>query len=210
MDNLIFKLPKYPFDYLLLTDLLKGYSYPRNKINSLLKKGIIIRVKKGLYLLSPEFGGVADQYMLANLIYGPSYISLDSALSFWSLIPERVETITSISNKRNKYFKTPVGNFSYQYSNDKIFYKGITIQENSNSGYLIASKEKALCDKIVSMKEIETINDMDTYLKDDLRIDFNELSGLDMDLLSDIANVYSSNSVEILNRWYIENFNRKV
>ena len=210
MDNLIFKLPKYPFDYLLLTDLLKAYSYPRNKINSLLKKRIIIRVKKGLYLLSPEFGGVTDQFMLANLIYGPSYISLDSALSFWNLIPERVETITSVTNKRNKYFKTPVGNFSYQYINDKIFYKGVMIQEKSNSGYLIASKEKALCDKIASVKGIETINDMDNYLKDDLRIDFNELDALDMDLLWDIANVYSSNSPGIFKRWYIENFSRKV
>jgi len=129
MDNLIFKLPKHPFDYLLLTDLLKAYSYPRNKINSLLKKRIIIRVKKGLYLLSSEFGGVVDQNMLANLIYGPSYISLDYALSFRGLIPERVDVVTSMTNKRNKSFKTPVGRFTYSYINENIFYKGVIVQD---------------------------------------------------------------------------------
>ena len=67
-----------------------------------------------------------------------------------------------------------------------------------------------MCDKIAFVKGIETIDDMELYLKYDLRIDFNELSGLDMDLLSDIANAYSSEPVEIFNRWYIEDFNRKV
>lgn len=206
MNNLIFQLPKHPFDYLLLSDLLKSYSYPRNKINSLIKKGVIIRIKKGLYVLSPEFGGNIDYCILANLIYGPSYISLDFALSFWNLIPERVETVTCITNRRNKSFTTPVGKFTYKYINDTIFYKGIIVQENSNGSYMIASKEKALCDKIALLKKIK-VGDMYIYLKDDLRIDFDELNGLDLNLLSDIITIYSSGPVEIFVNWYIENFN---
>jgi len=210
MDKIITKLPRYPFDYLFLTDLLKNYSYPRNKINSLIRTGIIIRIKKGLYVFSPEYGGVVDHYMLANLIYGPSYISLDFALSFWGLIPERVETITSISNKRNKLFKTPVGKFTYKYINDNIFYKGIMIQANSNGSYMIATREKALCDSIALLKDIKKTVDMDIYLKEDLRIDFTGLNGLDINLLSDIAGAYSLKSVKIFYKWYTENFTGSV
>ncbi|MFA5518871.1 MAG: hypothetical protein WDA74_06405 [Spirochaetota bacterium] len=205
MNNLIFQLPKHPFDYLLLSDLLKSYSYPRNKINSLIKKGIIIRIKKGLYVLSPEFGGNIDHYILSNLIYGPSYISLDFALSFWNLIPERVEIVTCMTNKRNKSFITPAGKFTYKYINDSIFYKGVIRQENSNGSYMIASKEKALCDKIALLTKIKE-KDLDIYLKDDLRIDYEELKGLDLGLLWDIVDVYYSRPVKIFVNWYIENF----
>ena len=100
--KIIQKLPKYPFDYLYLVETLKHYTYPRNKINKMIKNGEIIRVKKGIYNLSPEYGGEIHYPLLANLIYGPSYVSLEYALSYWGLIPERVEIITSITNKRNK------------------------------------------------------------------------------------------------------------
>ena len=65
--------PTHPFDYVFLMDALQAYHYPRNKINTLLKSGEIVRVKKGLYSLDKA---PADKKLCANLIYGPSYISL--------------------------------------------------------------------------------------------------------------------------------------
>jgi len=76
-------LPDYPVDYRYLTWLLRNYRSPRDKIGRMIKNGEIIRVKKGLYVLSPEFGGTADKKVLANLIYGPSYVSLEYALQYW-------------------------------------------------------------------------------------------------------------------------------
>ena len=105
-------------DYLFLQDKLKTYAYPRDKITSLLKSGALIGVKKGIYIFGENLALRAYcKETLANLIYGPSAISLEYALSFYGMIPERVETITSITNKRDKTFNTPVGNFTYKYIN---------------------------------------------------------------------------------------------
>ncbi len=94
-----------------------------------------------------------DRKVLANLIYGPSYISLEYALQYWGLIPERVETVTSITGKRNKFFTTPLGNFSYRYLHKSKFIQGVLLVKSRFSGlpgeggvetgFFIASAEKA-------------------------------------------------------------------
>jgi predicted transcriptional regulator of viral defense system len=83
------------FDYQVLLDTLSGYRKPRDKITRLLAAGAIVRIKKGLYCFGDPFRKEPiSREHLANLIYGPSYISIDYALSYYGLIPERVETIT--------------------------------------------------------------------------------------------------------------------
>lgn len=209
MEKLLFKLPKYPFDYWLLSDILRDYSYPRNKINSLLRKKIIIRIKKGLYLLSPEYGGQIDRFLVANLIYGPSYVSLDSALSFWGVIPEKVETVSSITNKRNKSFETPVGRYIYKYRNDHVFYKGIMLINNGEKSYMIASREKAICDSISTVNEIRDIEDMDIYFRENMRIDVQDLHDLDFELINNISNAYNLVSVSVFGKWWSHLFKKR-
>ncbi len=86
------------------------------KINELLKAGVITRVKKGLYVFASEYNQApVCKEVLANLIYGPSCLSLEYALSYHELIPERVETMTSVTPKRDKQFQTPLGLFTYRY-----------------------------------------------------------------------------------------------
>jgi hypothetical protein len=79
-------------DYQQLMDYLKGYAKPRDKIRAMLKAGEIVRVKKGIiYVFGEDYRrGPWSREILANLIYGPSYISLDYALSYYGFIPERV------------------------------------------------------------------------------------------------------------------------
>jgi predicted transcriptional regulator of viral defense system len=80
-----------------------------------MRKGVVVRVKKGLYIFGDEYRiRPFSRESLANLIYGPSIISLESALSFHGLIPERVATVTSVTPKRSKRFTTPVGCFVYR------------------------------------------------------------------------------------------------
>jgi len=75
------KIPHEEFDYQTLLECLKKYSRPRDKITDLLKTGDIIRIKKGLYLFGDEYRlRPYSREILSNLIYGPSYISLDYAL----------------------------------------------------------------------------------------------------------------------------------
>ncbi|MEA3441146.1 MAG: hypothetical protein U9R58_12785 [Chloroflexota bacterium] len=96
------------FDYQVLLYTLSGYRKPRDKITRLLAAGAIVRIKKGLYCFGDPFRKKPiSREHLANLIYGPSYISIDYALSYYGLIPERVETITSVTTHRSRDFDTP-------------------------------------------------------------------------------------------------------
>src|ERR1700679_3766360 len=117
------------FDHSLLTSALSSYLAVDQKINQLLKSGAIIRVKKGLYVFGPESRQIPIcKESLANLIYGPSCISMEYALSHHGLIPERVETITSVTPKRDKEFNTPIGRFTYRYLGSANYPHGIEQQ----------------------------------------------------------------------------------
>jgi hypothetical protein len=190
---LLWKLLKYPIDYSYLMNLFKDYSSPRDKISRIIKKKEIIQVKKGLYVLSPEFGNQINLKVLANLVYGPSYISLEYALSYWGLIPEKVEEITSMTNKRNRVFETPVGNFSYKYLHNSKFFIGIERISEETGSFLIASKEKAICDRLALVKDLNA-NEIFEFLEYDLRLDIDELS-LDIELVQKIERVYKKKSV---------------
>jgi hypothetical protein len=181
-------------------DLLKNYNSPRDKISRMIKKKEIIQVKKGLYVLSPEFGSQIDLKVLANLIYGPSYISLEYALSYWGLIPEKVEEITNMTNKRNKVFETPLGTFSYKYLHTSIFSKGVERISGETGAFLIASKEKAICDRLALIKDLK-VDDISEFLEDDLRLDVYELTGLDIELVREIERAYKKNSVTAFFKW---------
>jgi predicted transcriptional regulator of viral defense system len=204
MKPLFLSLPKHPFDYNLLLNLLANYRSPRMKIGSMLKNQEIIRVKKGLYLLSPEYGGEMDKQILSNLIYGPSYVSLEYALSYWGLIPERVEEITAITNKRNKKYATPIGNFSYHYISGPVFSIGRVLVEGGSGSFIMASKEKAICDKIAKDKRIHSIQDVNEYLEKDLRFDWNELKSFNIELLNQIQTHYRKRSVTAFFQWVKE------
>jgi hypothetical protein len=201
---LLWQLPKFPFDYQYLMDLLKSYNSPRDKISRMIKKKEIIQVKKGLYVLSPDFGTPINLRSLANLIYGPSYISLEYALSYWGLIPEKVEEITSMTNKRNKIFQTPVGTFSYKYLENSKYSVGIQRIPDETGSFLIATKEKAICDRLAMIKDVNS-KEMAVCLQEELRLDMDELPGLDIALIQEIAQVYKKKSITAFYKWMKKN-----
>ena len=182
-------------DYNFIKHLLREYKNPRVKINDLLKKNKIIRVKKGLYVFGPELARQPySKETLANLIYGPSYISLEYALSFYGLIPERVETVTSVTNKRKKFFNTPAGIFSYRYINPSIYPYGITLYEMDDyHSILIATKEKALCDMLYFMdKKTDTLQ-MEKYLFENLRMERDEVLRFNLGKVKKLSALYGHN-----------------
>lgn len=191
------------FDYQVLVDALAGYRKPRDKITRLLATGAIVRIKKGLYCFGELFRKehINPEY-LANLIYGPSYISAEYALSHYGLIPERVETITSVTTRRSRNFDTPVGVFSYTMLKPSRYAVGAVFETVGKIPYLTASPEKALVDKVWSDKRFNgrRIIDFDDYLSDDLRIDRGDLSKLDHDRLLAISKAYDSAKINNLVR----------
>ena len=105
---------KEEVDYQFIVSALKEYARPRDKISTWLKSGELVRVKKGLYIFGKTVAlQPYSKEVLANLIYGPSAISLTYALGYYGLIPEKVSTITNITTNRIKSFTTCVGTFQY-------------------------------------------------------------------------------------------------
>ncbi len=181
------------FDYQALRDALPGYSKPRDKIGRLLARGEIVRVKKGLYCFGDVLRrGPIHRGYLANLIYGPSYVSLDYALGHYGLIPERVETVTSVTTRRSRRFSTPFGDFSYRGLSERSYAVGILLEAVGDGKFLIASAEKALADKIWADKRFRPRrpSDYEVYLLEDLRLERNALAALDRSRLSAVARAY--------------------
>ncbi len=198
------------FDYQALMGALHSYGKPRDKITRLLTSGDIVRIKKGLYCFGEAFRRepVCREY-LANLIYGPSYVSLDHALSYHGLIPERVETVTSVTTGRSRRFTTALGNFSYRTLSRPRYANGAVLQTEGQSRFLVASPEKALVDKVWTDKRFsgQRMGDYGRYLFDDLRISPEALRDLDPPRLASIARVYDSRKIDTLLRYLTQQEN---
>lgn len=187
-------------DYLFLMDALKSYRHPRDKLTALLKSQYIIRVKKGLYVLGKDYRlRPYSLEVLANLIYGPSYISFEYALSYYGMIPERVNRVTSVCFKRIKHLNTPVGEFIYYYIAPKKFPVGITWESiDYNTHFLIATREKALADYVVIQKTFSNQEELLVYLVEGMRIDADDIYALRLPLIEDIAYLYQNKNVDFL------------
>jgi len=176
-----------PIDFNVLATALSGFQSPKDKITILEKNGSIIRLKKGLFVVSPETSHqTISRELVANHLYGPSYISLESALSFYGLIPEKVFAIRSVTTKRAKQFATALGNFEYLTIPQDYYSIGIR-QEivNNEYAYLIASPEKAICDMIWSVRNfrIQSVKAMKIFLEEDLRIDLSVIKTYNTDII---------------------------
>jgi hypothetical protein len=184
------------FDYQTLIDALKGLAYPRNRINDLLRQGVILRVKKGLYVFGDRYRRHPySKELLANLVYGPSYVSLDYALAYHGLTPERVEALTSVTPNRSRRFATPVGLFIYRQIPARAYEVGaVRVEADHQLAFLIASPEKALADKIVSVRgaPIASIGEMVRFLEEDLRIDAGAIRSLSPERIDEFAGRYRS------------------
>ena len=162
------------FDYTQLMEVLSNYKKPRDVVTSLLKKGDIIRIRKGFYIFSEFWRRQSlEPVALSNLIYGPSALSLDFALAWYGLIPERVEMFTSITPGRSRMYKSPIGSFSYAQLSLQRYRTGLTIHQNSTGNILMAEPLKALADKAWMDKRFKPTSSSSygDYLFNDLRID---------------------------------------
>lgn len=197
MEKILFqtKLPYLTTSYLL--SLYADYKYPRDKIKQLVKSRDLIHVKQGVYILGETYQRNYSHEVISGMLYGPSAISLEFALSFHGLIPERVEEVTCICFKRDKRFNTPVGRFSYKYLPIEKYTHGIEYRKTYYGNFFIATPEKALCDKVY-FSTIREKYEMADYLLDDLRIEKDELKGFDLKLLTHLSHIYKRKNCQYL------------
>lgn len=177
-----------PLTHQLLMSLLKDYKRPNDKVHTLLDSGILESIKKGLYIAGPALTSKRPEpFLLANHIFGPSYISSDSALSYYGLIPERVYETSSMTSKPSRSYKTSMGRFTYTKIPLPYYSFGLTQEGLSESEFvMMASPEKALFDKVVTTRGLVLRSQVNviSYLIDDLRIDEDSLKDLDTDYMS--------------------------
>ena len=188
------------YDFQSLSIKYKGYSNIYQKINNECKKGILVKIKRGLY--TDDLYN--DKEVIANICYNPSYISFEYALSYYGVIPEFVSTFTSATfgKKNNKIYHMKDCTFDYRSVPEEVFPMGILIMKNSKDiSYKIASKEKALCDLLYSKYPVRSIKDLKILLFEDMRIDENELLKMNVEFIKEIAPLYHSNSLNVLKKY---------
>ena len=198
-----------PISRHLILELLSDYQRPNDKISALLKSKELIPIRRGLYIIGSKIDLPSPEpFLIANHLRGPSYVSLESAMSYWNMIPERAYEISSVTIKTSKLYKTPIGRFSYQQLKTPYYSYGIkNIEYSPKQTILIASREKALCDKIVLTPQINlrSIKQTQEFLMEDLRIDSEVLSKLDTKVMELwIKNASKKSSLKMLIKTLLE------
>ena len=184
-------------------EALSSYGRPNDKISEMLKSGELLALRRGLYVPGPELDlPLPNNFLIANHLRGPSYISLESALSYWGLIPERVYEISSVTTKTSKTYETAIGRFSYQHLMTPYYSFGIkSIQLTEMQTAMVASPEKALCDKIILTSGVllRSIPQALDFLLEDMRLDEDLLRGFDIATIhSWIEDAPKKNSLQML------------
>lgn len=186
------KIGNIPVDFAILKSMFPDYKSVNNKISDMEKSGTLIRLKKGMYVVSPkESGKLLSLELIANHMYGPSYTSMESALSYYGLIPERVQTIKSMTTKHSREFINSLGRFVYTQCKREYFSIGIKQEIKGDAAFLIASPEKALCDLIINTPNLNLRfrKEILTYLEEDLRFDMDAFYGMDSRIFEQCAQV---------------------
>lgn len=137
--------------------LVFGKKWNRAFLNNLKnweKKGHVIRLRKGVYLLG-HLRSIIDPMILASKIYQPSYISLETALSYYGIIPEAVFMATSVTSRETAKFSNDFGEFAFHKVKKDAFGGFETIRDkNHDISFNLAFPEKALVDFFYLNKNI--------------------------------------------------------
>lgn len=199
-------LKKYgviPLQHSVVAEEMVEYGSPKDKISSLEKSGSLIRLKNGLYVVSKSISNQnLSLELIANRLHGPSYVSFESALWYWGVIPERVYITKSATLKRAKNYTTPLGLFEYIKVPDVYFSIGLqhVVKEDAYA-FIIARPEKAICDLILSTAglRIQSLKAMREYLYEDLRIDDELTQSWDLKIIHECAlNGYKKTELGLL------------
>lgn len=165
----------------------------QNQLQSWTNKGLLLRLKNGVYKIQfPEGGPDLPDLYIANKIYEPSYVSLETALSFYSIIPEVAAQVISVTTRQTKLFRNKIGSFKYvSCKNDA--YLGYKIINYENFKVYIAEQEKAVVDFIYfKLKYGESI---DIAIE---RFDKKLMKKLSWKKIFDYARKYNNKTLKVL------------
>ena len=210
--NQLLQFENIPINFHTLISLFPEYKSPKDKIVQLEENGSIVRLKKGVFVvtLSNQKKDVSKE-LIANHLNGPSYISLQTALAYYNLIPERVTITRSMTTNRSKSYKTPFGLFEYITTTDEYYKIGITQEIIQNKyAFIIATPEKALCDTIITTAglKIQSLKSMEQYIEQDLRLEIDSIKNWDLSIIEECIDLGKKKSeLKFLHKYIV---NQKV
>lgn len=181
-----------PVSMATLASLYPDIKAGGHKVRSLERHRLLLRIKKGLYVVSPSVTRVPlSPELIANHVYAPSYVSMHSALRYYGLIPEAVYSVQSMTVKHTRCFDTPLGRFDYTCVSRDAFPIGVTIVNKQTYTFLMATPEKALCDLIACAPKVNLryLKDVERFLCEDLRMDMDDFLKMDVSVFERYAEV---------------------
>jgi len=127
----------------------------RRQVSGWVKKGYLLQLKKGVYVLNEPFRKVLPPLrFIANYLVSPSYLTLEYALGFYDLIPEKVTVYSSFTTKKTQVFKTQLGVFEYRSVKTSLF-SGFTKAVDGRQEFFIATPEKAILDFFYHREDVQ-------------------------------------------------------
>jgi len=135
--------------------------FHRRRLIEWQEKGYIKKIAKGRYIFSDLTVDENVLFEIANRLYNPSYVSLESALSYYQIIPEAVYGITSVSTRRTYSFATPLGKFQYRTIKPSLFF-GYQMKTSNSKVFKIADVEKAVLDFFYLHPEFKSESDINS------------------------------------------------
>lgn len=175
-----------------------SYSNPDDLVSRLVRKNRLIRLTKGWYETDPN----AEPVQFCSLFWQPSYLSFQSALAWYGMIPERVENFTcaTTETRKRKVYDCFFGIYTYSDVPKSAFTYGLDYITDYPIPFLIASREKALCDLLYKQKRIPNQTRMRQLLIEDLRLEVSDLIKLDPEIVEELASLYHSTNVRLFSK----------
>lgn len=172
----------------MLLQEYRSYANPAAKIARMVKSGKLTPIIRGLYETDASVPG----YCLSGVIYGPSCLSFEFALSWHNLIPEAVFAFTSATcgKGRKKSYTTPFGLFTYRDVPVSVFPYGVTLHAEKGYGFLLASPERAISDMVYTRPPCRNRKELGELLFEDLRIDEEDFRNLNLDDIIELSGLY--------------------
>lgn len=192
-ENLLLEWPLGVIKDVDIATVISGASKRYAAVNRALKKGTLVRLRRGVYLIGKPFRKIlSSNFQIAHSIYGPSYISFESALFYHQWIPEAVYTTRCATAKRAREFDTPLGLFQYIHIPDYLCYLGVQRVGSDGEAFFMADPWKALADHYYAYNR-NWNRPEDLYL--DMRIETENMSESDLTTLQLLSEQYQSGRV---------------
>ncbi|MCJ7620454.1 MAG: hypothetical protein MUP64_09590 [Anaerolineae bacterium] len=150
----------------------------RKQLSRWTKAGRLFRLRRDLYALAPPFQRVKPHpFLVANRMARGSYVSRQSALAHYGLIPEYVPLVTSVTTARPSLWETPLGAYDFRHIKAELFHGYQSLELGGKHQAFVAAPEKALLDLIYLQRGGDSLKYLRELRLQHLdRLDVNELA----------------------------------